>query len=74
MQTYLRRERLESLSVGKLVALCLGVREDDGVRALAVVGDDVLQHARPMPRGNLDRQVLDGRRELVDLPSKKAVK
>lgn len=67
--THLRSESLESLAVGELVALGLGVGKDDGVRALAVVGDDVLQHARPMAGGHLDRQVLDGRCQLVDLRS-----
>lgn len=68
LRDYLRSEGFEGLAVGKLVALGLGVGEDDGVRALAIVGDDVLQHARPMPGGHLDGQVRYSRGQLVHLP------
>lgn len=68
LYAYLRREGLEGLAIGKLIALGLGVGEDDGVGSLAVVGDDVLQHARPMPGGNLDGQVLYSRGQLIHLP------
>lgn len=64
---HLRCEGLEDPTRSKLVALSLGLREDNGVRALAVVRNNVLQRGRAMPEGHLDRHVLHRLRQLVIL-------
>lgn len=75
--TYLRSERVERLPSGELIALPLGLREHNRVRALPVEGDDVLEHGRAMPGGDLDSYVRHSGGQLVvlhnnDIPTQRS--